>query len=211
MEGQTELGFVKRVLSSYLGVIIKIIPIIHTTKIVKSGTDFKGGVTSYFKIKKEVLNLLADSSATAVTTMFDYYGLPHDFPAFGGQIGSCYERVTRLETTFAEDIGEKRFIPYLQLHEFETLLFSAPEVIDTIMAGRLLSHSNLKKIRDAYTTPEEINDNPSTCPSRRIIGEYSDYQKTIHGQIISEEIGMNKIVQQCKHFSDWIDKIKSAT
>lgn len=209
VEGHTELGFVKRVLSGYMGKSIQLIPTIHTTKIVKSGHDFKGGVTTYHRIEKEVLNLLADSSAALVTTMFDYYGLPHDFPGFSSKTGDCHNQVRQLEKAFADKVANDKFMPYIQLHEFEALLFSAPEVIDVIMSGKQLTNSNLKKIRAAYNTPEDINDSPITAPSKRIEGEYSDYQKTLHGQTISEEIGITKILEECKHFSEWIQKIKA--
>lgn len=209
VEGQTELGFIKHVLATYMDKNIQLVPTIHTTKIVKSGPNFKGGVTTYHKIQKEVLNLLADSSACVVTTMFDYYGLPHDFPGFLNKTGDCYEQITQLEKAFAEKVANNKFVPYIQLHEFEALLFSAPEVIDIIMSGKQLTNSNLKKIRELYHTPEEINDDPTTAPSKRIEDEYSDYQKTLHGQSISEEIGINKILQECKHFSEWIEKIKN--
>ncbi len=209
VEGQTELGFVKRVLSVYVGKDIELIPTIHTTKNVKSGPNFKGGATTYSRIEKEVLNLLADSSACTVTTMFDYYGLPHDFPGFSSKTGNCYEQIAQLEKAFADKIGNNKFVPYIQLHEFEALLFSAPEVIDVIMSGKQLTNSNLRKIRAAYNSPEEINDNPTTAPSKRIEKEYGDYQKPLHGQTISEEIGIATILKECKHFSEWIQKIKS--
>jgi len=209
VEGQTELGFVKHVLSAYMGENILLIPTIHTTKIVKSGVNFKGGVTTYFRIEKELMNLLDDSSSFVVTTMFDYYGLPHDFPGFLNKTGDCHQQIKQLEKAFESKIANNKFVPYIQLHEFEALLFSAPEVIDVIMLGKQLTNSNLKKIRAAYNTPEEINDNPITAPSKRIEGEYSDYQKILHGQIISEEIGIAKILQECKHFSEWTEKIKN--
>lgn len=209
VEGQTELGFIKHVLSAHMGENVQLIPTILNTKFVKSGANFKGGVSTYFKIKKDLMKLLNDSSASAVTTMFDYYGLPHDFPGFLNKTGDCHQRVKQLEKAFADKVMNNKFIPYIQLHEFEALLFSAPEVIDIIMSGKQLTNSNLNKIRTAYNTPEEINDDPTTAPSKRIEIEYSDYQKILHGQTISEEIGITKILQECKHFSEWIENIKN--
>lgn len=209
VEGQTELGFVKHVLSAHMGENVQLIPIIHTTKIVQSGANFKGGVTTYSRIEKELMNLLKDSSVSAVTTMFDYYGLPHDFPGFLNKNGDCYQQIKELEKAFADKVINNKFVPYIQLYEFEALLFSAPEVIDAIMSGKQLTNSNLKKIRAAYNTPEEIDDDPTTAPSKRIEIEYSDYQKILHGQTISKEIGIIKILQECKHFSEWIEKIKN--
>jgi hypothetical protein len=71
-EGATEESFVARILAPHLeslGIFCRVTVV--STKHVKSGPDFKGGMVSYEKVKKELLKLLADSSASAVTTMFD--------------------------------------------------------------------------------------------------------------------------------------------
>ena len=48
-----------------------------------------------------------------VTTMFDYYKLPKDFPGKGNLLtGTCYERVDILEKAFTEDINHRNFFPY---------------------------------------------------------------------------------------------------
>ena len=79
VEGQTEEKFVNTVLADYLCKLkIYLIPIIVATKRVKSGGKFRGGVTSYKKVKDEILRLLQDSSSVAVTTMIDFYALPED-------------------------------------------------------------------------------------------------------------------------------------
>lgn len=207
VEGQTELGFTKRILASYFKGIAQIIPTMNTTKFVKSGPDFKGGITSYERVRKEIFKLLQDTSATIVTTMFDYYGLPSDFPRFDDQGGSCYERVEFLEKALNEDINDPRFFSYLQLHEFEALLFSAPQVIDGIMLGRP-AKSNLQLARAAFHSPEEINNGPTTSPSHRIVAEYPEYEKVLHGQMISENIGIEALLGQCPHFSQWIERIR---
>ncbi len=206
VEGHTELGFVKRILVDYFKPIADIIPTMNTTKFVKSGPDFKGGVTNYSRVRKEILRLLGDYSATLVTTMFDYYGLPDDFPQFNAQTVDCYQRVEFLEQAIQTDIGDDRFIPYLQLHEFEALLFSEPQAIDRIMVGALAT-SRLQTVRDGFQSPEEINNDPTTCPSQRIIGEYPEYEKILHGQMISATIGMSTMLGQCNHFSRWINRM----
>lgn len=208
VEGQTEAGFAKRVLDVHFRGIATVIPTINTTKYVKSGPNFKGGVTHYDRVRKEILKLLQDSSATVVTMMFDYYGLPSDFPHFNEQTGNCYQMVEFLERAIENEIQDVRFVPYLQLHEFESLLFSEPRAIDNIMVGALLQ-SNLEIVRAAFASPEEINNNPATCPSRRILKEYPGYEKVLHGQMISETIGVETILAQCIHFSKWIDRIKN--
>ena len=53
--------------------------------------------------------------------MIDLYALPDDFPgteAFKGE-QDPYRRVEGMEQALAEDIDDPRFMPYIQLHEFE--------------------------------------------------------------------------------------------
>src|SRR6266446_415598 len=53
------------------------------------------------------------------------YKLPTDFPGFAQvkNFADPYQKVTHLEERLAADIADSRFIPYIQLHEFEGLLF----------------------------------------------------------------------------------------
>jgi hypothetical protein len=81
VEGQTEETFVRDVLTPHLsGIGVYPTPVLAKTKREKSGRAFKGGLTSYAKVRRDILRLLDDSSAAAVTTMLDFYGLPKDFP-----------------------------------------------------------------------------------------------------------------------------------
>ena len=130
VEGQTEESFVRDILLPHLETKgIYCIPKLATTKRVKSGPNYKGGVVSYGKLKIDIKNLLYDSSATVVTTMIDYYGFSSIVPFRESIKGSsCFERVKSLEKLFREDINHNRFLPYLQLHEFEALVFVSLEV-----------------------------------------------------------------------------------
>lgn len=77
VEGQTEETFVKRVLGEHLSRFgVYAAPTIAATKRVKSGKKFKGGVVSYARARRDLLRLLGDSGAAAVTTMIDYSSAP---------------------------------------------------------------------------------------------------------------------------------------
>ena len=79
VEGQTEEKFVKELLIPYfLKINIVITPITLKTKRTSSMADYKGGMVTFSKAKKELLKLIP--SFDFVTTMFDYYGLKKDFP-----------------------------------------------------------------------------------------------------------------------------------
>ncbi|MFH1652823.1 MAG: DUF4276 family protein [Pseudomonadota bacterium] len=209
VEGQTEEKFIKDVLLPYFeDVGTSLIPKIITTKKVKSGYEFKGGVTSYSKMRNEILELLNDSSAKLVTTMIDYYGLPKDFPGNDqDNLKDCYKRVAFLEKKFKEDINNSRFLPYLQLHEFEGLLFSSPRGMAEVLGNQKLEEK-FGEIKYKFKNPEEINDNPTTCPSRRIKNIFQSYEKVLHGSLIIKKIGLDAIINECPHFKEWFDSLK---
>jgi len=204
VEGQTEETFVKEVLSEFMPDGLFLQPVIVATKRVNSGGKFKGGVPSYPKIRNEVLRLLADSSAVALTTMLDYYALPPSFPGRGQPRGrTATERVQSVETAWESDINSPRFRAYLSLHEFEALLFSDPAAIAQGFAKTELE-SALIAIRSSFATPEEINDDPDTAPSARLEKLYPRYSKPFFGTLIARRIGMDVMRRECPHFASWV-------
>jgi len=213
VEGQTEERFVNDILAPHLeprGVCA--IPTIVTTKVVKSGPNFKGGLSQgcYERVKRELRLLLKDSSAVAVTTMFDYYGLPEDFPGRDHPQGEdCFERVRYVEEQLRVDIGHERFIPYCQLHEFEALLFSEPAKIAGAFPDGPDYTSNLTQISDSFENPEEIDDDPQTCPSARLDRLYSRYRKPFHGSLIARRIGIAAMREKCSHFRQWLEMLEA--
>ncbi len=208
-EGPTEETFVRDVLYPHLinmGVIA--IPVIAATKRVKAGPDFKGGITSYGRFRKEIKRLLADTSAICVTTMIDYYGLPVDFPGREALSGkSSFERVHSIEGALAQDIAHRKFLPYLSLHEFEALLFASPEKIASVAPENEVE-KELLSIKRSFASPEEINDDPRTHPAARISNLISAFRKLPHSPIIAGRIGIKQIRKECKHFDAWLSKLE---
>lgn len=210
VEGQTEEAFVKNLLSPHLiGFGVFPVPKLIYTKRLPDRPDFKGGVATFGKIEKELRLLLGDSGACAVTTMIDYYRLPHDFPQ-PNQLSqaNCFARVAQFEQAFADRVSHSRFLPYLSLHEFEALLFSAPEKIAQSFPERDES-ANLMAIRQQVASPEEIDDDPQTAPSKRILKLYPAYQKRLHGLLAAQSIGIAAMRQECSHFNEWLTKLES--
>jgi hypothetical protein len=210
VEGPTEETFVKRVLNPHLsGIDLYIEPKIITTKLVKRGSNFKGGVPHYSKVKPQIQRLLKDTSAIIVSTMIDYYGLPEDFPGkINLQGRNSQERVINLEKCLSKDIDQSRFLPYYSLHEFEALLYSSPRIIAQTMLKPLTEHT-IVSIRNNFNNPEEINDNPETAPSKRLERIYPSYRKPLYGSLISSRIGLAVIRSECPHFNEWLQRIES--
>ncbi|MBN1566037.1 MAG: DUF4276 family protein [Anaerolineae bacterium] len=209
VEGQTEEIFVQDVLAPYLvrkRVFVR--PILATTKRVKVGTNFKGGIVTYGKVKDNLRRLLQDTNAVLITTMLDYYNLPDDFPRYSERLaGSCFDRVAFLEQAFAEDIANHKFLPYLALHEFEAMMFVSPDAIAHEFPN-VASTEQLHAIRNAFTSPEEINENDP--PSKRLLTVFgADYQKPFHGPLVTSQIGLDPIRQACAHFAVWVQQLEA--
>lgn len=210
VEGQTEETFVRDILCPYFLPRDKIvIPKIVTTKRVKKGYQFKGGISKYSKIKNDLLRLINDSDAKAITTFLDFYGLPDDFPGKSSiPQGDCFSRVIYLQNEFQKDIGNHRFIPFLTLHEFEAYLFTSPSHIADVFPDSDIVNQ-LEVIAHSNASPEQINEGPDTHPSARIEKLIPQYRKTLHGPIIAKRIGLQAIQTKCNHFKTWIESIEA--
>jgi hypothetical protein len=206
VEGQTEETFVNELLAPHLWARdVAPIPVLATTKIVKSGPNFKGGLVSYGKARNQVVRLLGDRDAAAVTTMLDLNGLPGDFPGYQSRpMANCYDKVAYLEDAFSRDINHPRFRPYLQLHEFEAFLFVDPAITAATFVGASVAEE-LADIKRDFNSPEEIDEEPDTAPSKRIRAVYGRYEKPVYGSLVASALGLQQIRQACSHFSEWLD------
>jgi hypothetical protein len=204
-EGSTEERFIKDVLAPHLEVRnIFAIPKILTTKRTKQGPDFKGGITDYQKVENDLKRLLGDTDAAYVTTFIDYYGLPGTFPGMTSRpAGSPQVRVGHVETVWQRHINHQRFRPYLMIHEFEALLFSKPDELSRALYQSSLL-PKLHDIRHQFSTPEDINDDPNTAPSKRIVDIFPAYQKALYGPLVAKRIGLETLRRECNHFNDWL-------
>ena len=125
-EGQTEEEFIYAMLNPYLqhvGIFAQ--PIICVTKRNPS-KKYKGGISSYAKVKKELQRLCREHPNEMVTTMFDLYGFPYDALGLKNIPKDAYEKVKYIENAIANDLGNRynNMIFNLIMHEFEGLLFS---------------------------------------------------------------------------------------
>lgn len=214
VEGQTEETIVRDMLREHLAThwVYASARRIETKRDRKQGKIYRGGISSYDKAKGDIERWLKEDTQAYLTTMFDLYGLPDDFPniAEARRQVDPYQKVRLVEEGMAADIQSRRFIAYIQLHEYEGLLFSRVEVIDEVLSIYGLSKlKNLQNIRNQFNTPEEINDNVATAPSKRLIGLYPSYNKVTFGVLISKRIGLEAMRQECPHFNQWLSKIES--
>lgn len=206
-EGQTEESFIREVLSPYfISVGIFVRPIICTTKRTLS-KKYKGGVNDYEKIKKELIALCKQHHNEYVTTMFDYYAMPDNTPGIDCSKPDVYERIEQIERDIDDDIGQFNCSFHFMLHEFEGILFSNPDSFSLIADEDVVA--DIQAIRDSYPTPEHINSSPETAPSKRLQALIPNYAKIRNGTLLSKDMGIDIIMEQCPHFRKWIQSIST--
>lgn len=207
VEGQTEEAFVNELLvPHYARLGLYLTPIIVSTS-----PGHKGGVVCYAKVKPQMERLCKQHAAAHVSTLFDLYALPTDFPGKNSRdypgTATGRQKAQFLEFALAQDIGQRNFIPNLLVHEFEALLFVGVDAFaDWVDDDRVLE--SLHAVR-ATTAPEDINDSPQTAPSKRILAAMPRYQKTLHGPLIACDIGLDAMRTGCPHFAQWLNRIES--
>lgn len=216
-EGQTEETFVRDVLEPYFspsGLYL-------SAQTIETSPGHRGGALNYDRVSRQVRNTLRQRSAPVVTTFFDLYRLDKRFPGFdvAGGKGSMREKVETLNDALAADIvalaecNPARFIPHIQPHEFEALLFSDVEVLTNVEREWRSSAEALHAVRQQVETPEHINDRPETKPAAHLerLLRRPRFSKVDHGPIAAARIGVTRIEQECLHFAAWLRKLRSVT
>lgn len=211
VEGYTEEVFVERVLAPALRSCN-----VHLIPTIVGRPGHKGGRTEYQRVKGDVLKLLKQEQNTYCTTMLDFSGLGRGFPGMPLPPGlSNLQKVVRIEHYFKKDIENEipnlrpnvRFLPYLQLHEFEALLFSDPHEFARSIGQPHLANC-FQQIRNQFNTPEDINDGVGTTPSKRISSMFPEYQKPLNGPQAAEKITLPRMRQECHHFDEWVRQLE---
>jgi len=211
-EGPTEVRFVKNVLAPSLG---SLGVFLHPVTIGSQRT--RGGNVTFDRLYMNVRRQLYNNRKSYCTTLVDYYGLDSSFP--GLEIASTTADlrakaravsegfVTALRGTIEQE-PLLRFIPYIQMHEFEALMFS-DTVVFADAIGRPALQSGLAEIREKFETPEHIDDSSVTAPSKRILALFPGYEKPLMGETATKAIGLPKIRQQCPLFDRWLAKLET--
>lgn len=207
-EGQTEQEFCNTILNPYfsaMGVFLNAPIIKHSY----------GGIVPWQQFSKQIrLHLKSDKTAY-VTTLIDYYGITekHNFPRWEESklIVDSNARMDFLENAMRDEMDDSvrhRFLPYIQLHEFEGLLFSDPAVFARVIPQEdLVGQDELRKTVEAFDNPEMINTSKQTSQSHRLERIIRGYDKVVYGNYLAENIGLNRIRERCPRFNAWVAAI----
>ena len=204
-EGQTEQSFCNDLLKFHF---IKHKILIENPTIRKT----HGGIVNWKALKYQIENHLKQDTTAIVTTLIDYYGMyeHHEYPEWAAtqNLIDKTERLAKIENSMLNEIDaglRRRFIPYIQLHEFESLLFSKESaIVDLIPDELLIGKAELEELMVQYPNPEMINNAPETSPSHRLKKIIKGYSKVLHGELICEGIGLDQLRLKCPHFNEWV-------
>ena len=211
-EGPTESRFITDVLAPYFwhhG--------IYLTSMLLGVPGHKGGGVNYARAQKDLLLQLKQDASVYCSTMFDLYGLGADFPGTAPSPGLvAAQKALHIENAVLQDIvsiipehrAGERLIPYLQVHEYEGLLFSDTSAF-AVALGQANLAAQLSEIRSRFETPEDINDDPNTAPSKRVASVYRQYNKVIEGTLAAQRIGVDRMLAECPHFRNWIERLSA--
>ena len=142
-----------------------------------------------------------------MSSLVDLYGFRDDF---AGDPEALQERLfEEIENRIGREVNRAKMLPYVQRHEFESLLFSDVGVFAGVPGVSGESVQLLQKMRLQYRTPEDINDHSETAPSKRISRLIPLYQKVVNGPPLAGKIGLGVIRTECPRFGTWLTRLES--
>ena len=213
-EGQTEETFVDRILGPSLwsrNVVLQ-------PRLIRTSRHSKGGALNGSRVLRFLRNTLRERHNIYVTTFFDLYGLPSDFP--GRQAAATnsdpLDRAAAVEAQLHEEAvqmaqcRDERFLPHIQPYEFEALVFSETERFAEVEPAWQTYLPQLAAIRNSAGNPEHINDGPDTHPAARLLHLLRPrYNKLRHGIALCRLVGLDRIRAECNHFNRWLTRMES--
>lgn len=219
VEGETEETFVNEVLAPHLydqGYATVGARLIGNARL----RQRRGGIRAWSSVRADIVKHLREDNGALATTMVDYYALPRTgekaWPGRdeAGRLpfdrkADTVEQALQADLTAVMGAGfdQRTFVPFVIMHEFEGLLFS-----DCAAFSRGICRPELQPdfqvIRDAFKTPEEINDSPVTAPSKRVLTIIPNYEKPLLGTLAVLAIGLDTIRSECPHFNDWVTRLE---
>jgi len=209
-EGHSEREFCKRLLAE------------HVAKhgIALAGTlagkpqRKRGGIQNWERYRNELVRHAKERKDRFVGLLVDYYAMPMSWPGRREAHALPPEkRGTHVEQKLRKDLEAEvggRFLPCVQLHEFEALLFVDPErTARTIAAalgiGSAHAQSTLTAIKGQFAgNVERIDDSYEKSPARRIASVFPSYDKVAWGVAAVQEIGVERLRDGCPWLDRWI-------
>jgi Domain of unknown function (DUF4276) len=206
-EGQTEESFCNDILKPYFAAQGKSI---EFPLILHSG----GGIVPWRFLRAQIETHHLTSPNASITTFIDYYGMltKHQFPNWAPSLleGNKNNRMAILEQGMRDDLSapvQAKFVPYIQLHEYEALVLSDYTVFGQYYSAKKLNAAGLAAI--CALPPETVNDGVTSAPSKRLESNIRGYDKVTDGVELAKMIGLPTIRGRCPRFDGWLQAVEA--
>ena len=193
-EGQTEAKFVRAVLADHL-----------RSRNVHSALVVMGGNVSVQRLARYLARLYG--SHNAVTSLVDFYGFKQRGRASADELET--KVLDQVRKNIRRDWDERKVLPYVQRHEFEALLFADVAAFLSIKDVDEKGVARLQRIRSQFATPEDINDDHASAPSKRILQVAPGYNKVAQGASVAAQIGLERMRSACPRFHAWLARLEA--
>lgn len=201
VEGQTESDFFGKVLNPYFNELsIHIEPIV-----IRTSATSKGGAVNLDRLARDYNNIAHHPNTQIIAMCLDFHALPGNFPGYqntNDPVRDARSIEAGLKSAFKDDF---RLFPYIQLHDFEALLFSDVEGFQRMGLCDESGTGRLKSVLEEFASPEHINHGQP--PAHRIKSVIPSYRKRINGPTVAQDIGLEKIRSSCYHFAEWFNSL----
>ena len=214
-EGQTEEAFIRQLVAPALAERTVFV----SPRLLRTSRQGRGGGLTKDRVLHHLPRILKERDDVYVSTFFDLYGLAPDFPGLSEASVSTdpIQRAVGIEAAFGDAVVElagcrrAQFVPHIQPHEFESLLFADVSAFATARSAWHGCLPQLARVREQYPTPEHINDGQTTHPSARLgrLLSRPNYSKRADGLTVAANIGLPRIREECRHFAQWLSRLEA--
>jgi hypothetical protein len=175
----------------------------------------RGGLTNWKAVEQDLRDLFEQYKGAdwRFTTLWDYYGTPDSFPGFAAARTAApgSDRAAIVEAALSAHFQEPRFLPYVQMHEFEALVLAAIDGLKEINSTQATALDALKVRCEATGNFETINDGPTTHPAKRIDAVLPGFWRTKEddGPSALRTVGLDSPRRWCPRFNQWVTRLET--
>ena len=183
-------------------------------RLIPTSPEGRGGALAGQWVLRFLRDSLRQRRDTHVTTFFDLYGLPSDFPGISATASDPLDRASAIEASLQEEVVRAalcrpdRFVAHIQPYEFEALLFSDTSQFACEQSERAPWAAELALARRSAASPEHIDDGPNMHPSA-LLERLAGYHKVRHGPALAARIGLDRVREECRYFAAWLSRLES--
>lgn len=206
VEGDSEQRFINEHLVSYLSLKFPGVSM-HAQKVTTNRKkNVKGGNVNYELLKNEIRRTYAQGGVL-ITTFMDFFRLPTDYPGYTQDV----KLITQIEDAIRVDcsniIPPTSFLPYIQKHEFESLLFANSAGFSKVVNAAEMNE--ILNVLKKFSNPEDINGSPETAPSKRLLSIFN-YKKVYVSALVMKDVDIDALRKRCPRFDAWVGRLETA-